>query len=104
MYIKLDYFYFSAFDIEVKVIEILKSILPFLWGEILSRVKDKLSFRKILARKIVLLCTIEKYFLGCMFEIHGLKTATVLLFTEEGKESSHWYELNIVHWFHSIYC
>ena len=29
MYIKLDYFYFSAFDLEVKATEILKYILPF---------------------------------------------------------------------------
>ena len=29
MYIKLDYFYFSSFDPEVKAAEILKYILPF---------------------------------------------------------------------------
>ena len=29
MYIKLDYLYFSAFALEVKVIEISKYILPF---------------------------------------------------------------------------
>ena len=29
MYIKLDYFYSLAFDLEIKVTEILKYILPF---------------------------------------------------------------------------
>ena len=57
MYIKLDYFYFSAFDLEVKVIEILKYILLFSW----SGLRDKLpSFRKILVMKVVLLYAIEK--------------------------------------------
>ena len=32
MYIKLDYFYFSAFDLEVGTTEIVKKFLPFAVG------------------------------------------------------------------------
>ncbi len=32
MYIKLDYFYFSAFDLELKLTDILNYILPFSEG------------------------------------------------------------------------
>ena len=70
MYIKLDYFYFSAFDIEVKAIEsIFESIFDSFLGTNMIRVKRKLpSFRKILVLKIVLLCAIEKQFAGRMLK------------------------------------
>ena len=58
MYIKLNYFYFSDFDLEVKMTEILKYILS---EETWSGVWEKLpSFRKILVTKIDLFCPIEK--------------------------------------------
>ena len=52
MYIKLNYFYFSAFDLKLKVTEILKYILLFS--------KKKLSFRKIFVIKIILLYSTKK--------------------------------------------
>ena len=59
MFIKLDYFSFSAFDLEMKVTDILKVHCNFLWRE--TWAKEKLpSFRKILVAKMVLLHAIEK--------------------------------------------
>ena len=50
MYIKFDYFYFPAFDFELKVTEILKCILPFF----MLRAREKLpSSKKILVAKII---------------------------------------------------
>ena len=43
MHIKLNYFYFSAFDLEEKSIEILKYIQPFLGRKI---VKDEVQIIK----------------------------------------------------------
>ena len=57
MHIRLDYFYFSAFNLEVKETEILKYILLFSG----KKHGDKLpNIRKILVAKIVLLRVIEK--------------------------------------------
>ena len=53
MYIKF-YFYFSFFDLEVKVTELLKDILTF------SGERHSMGFRKILVWKIVLQHVIKK--------------------------------------------
>ena len=61
MYVKLDYFYFSVLDLEMKATEILVYI-TLVWGDTWSTA----NFRKKLIAKIVLLRTIEKKFVGCM--------------------------------------
>ena len=63
MYIKLDCFNFSTFDLRVKVIEIFKYILPFSWEKpVQGQGKNYLGFRKILVVKIVPVDAIEKQF------------------------------------------
>ena len=74
--INKDYFYFSAFDLEVEVKEMLKYILTFFEGEIWSGA----SFGKMLVKKMFCRVLYGRPLLGRVFETPDLKQPPFFFF------------------------